>query len=103
MEDPKYRFLSFRLADKHNDHLPEDAPPAVICKALEEAGVPYEMITTKLERQEACNDEDTQDLYPNGPDSGPDFVMLYDFITDKDNFDRASAIADVVYNRLDDA
>jgi hypothetical protein len=78
---PAYRFLSLRSADVAAKDAGPEAPPNLVAAHLKAQGLEFELVECRLEREEAAVDPETSDLYPDGLDSGPGCVFIYDFLT----------------------
>lgn len=93
MDEPQFKFMTFRNLEEPPNTVDPNLPPFQFAAFLEAKGIPFQLITTRLEREEAAVDPDAASLYPEGPHSGPPFVVLYDFITTRPHLDQARTMA----------
>jgi hypothetical protein len=86
------RLSSYVLLEQGVDDLGPDAPSSVLSANLRAEGIPFECVTSRLEREAAAVDPDTADFYPNGPDSGPAWVTLLEFLTSQEHWEQACGL-----------
>ena len=86
------RLSSYVLPEQGVDDLGPDAPSSVLAADLRAEGIPFECLTTRLERAAAATDPDTAEFYPEGPESGPAWVTLVEFLTSQEHWERASGL-----------
>lgn len=93
MDEPQYKFMTFRNLEDPPEAPDPALPPFEFANYLQSHNLLFQLVTTKLLREEAMADPDAASLYPEGPDSGPPFVVFYDFITTKAHLAEAKALA----------
>lgn len=93
MDEPQYKFMTFRNLEEPPPAVDPSLPPFQFADFLELNSLPFSLVTTRLERDEAAAEPDAADFYPEGPLSGPPFVVFYDFITTKAHLPAARKLA----------
>lgn len=93
MDEPQFKFMTFRNLEEPPKDIDLSMPPFQFAALLESKSLSFQLITTRLEREQAFDDPDAASLYPEGPLSGPPFVVIYEFITTRPNLDLARTLA----------
>ncbi len=91
MNRNKRRFCSVESReDPTSDHAVNTAPN-ILASALEQHGIPYELVIHRLEKSEDVSDRNSCDQYPDGAAAQGAYVC--EFLTTDPHFENACTVA----------